>query len=231
MRFDTDIASVSDSSYFEDFAVGSDQTSVTFLERRADVLYYDDAWRVRGELQNFQTIDIGLPTTCNPDITPASTNTCPCSVPVAYCDERPYSRVPRIQANALWPVPGTPFEFALESEFVNFLREVGPTGVRFNVSPEMRWSSRGPGYFFEPAVGYDFTQYDLKNADAIGLGAPEHADPDPALCAGGYGPDIRARGRARRSSAPRPSSREWSTAMCPTAIRTTCRFSTPDCPT
>ena len=64
MRFDTDIANVSDSSYFEDFAVGSDQTSVTFLERRASVLYYDDAWRVRGDLQNFQTIDIGLPTAC-----------------------------------------------------------------------------------------------------------------------------------------------------------------------
>ncbi|MGB6308323.1 MAG: LPS assembly protein LptD [Steroidobacteraceae bacterium] len=164
MRFDTDIADVSDSSYFEDFAVGSEETSVTFLERRADLLYYDDAWRVRGELQNFQTIDIGLPTACSA----AQAG----NVPAAYCDERPYSRVPRIQANALWPVPGTPLELALESEFVNFLREVGPTGVRFNVAPELRWSSRGPGYFFEPAVGYDFTQYDLKNADAIGLGAP-----------------------------------------------------------
>ena len=93
MRFDTDIASVSDSKYFEDFAVGSDQTSVTFLERRADLLYYDDIWRVRGELQNFQTIDIiGAHTTCVP---PAST------VPPAYCDLRPYSRVPRIEANAL----------------------------------------------------------------------------------------------------------------------------------
>ena len=61
LRFDTDIAMVSDSSYFEDFAVGSDQTSVTFLERRADLLYYDDAWRVRGQLQNFQTIDITVP--------------------------------------------------------------------------------------------------------------------------------------------------------------------------
>jgi LPS-assembly protein len=164
MRFDADVASVSDSSYFEDFAVGSDETSVTFLERRADLLYYDDAWRVRGELQNFQTIDIGLPTACSAAQSP--------SVPGAYCDERPYSRVPRIQANALWPVPGTNFELALESEFVNFLREVGPTGVRFNMTPELRWSSRGPGYFFEPAIGYDFTQYDLKNADAIGLGAP-----------------------------------------------------------
>ena len=164
MRFDTDIASVSDSAYFEDFSVGSAETSVTFLERRADLLYYDDIWRVRGELQNFQTIDIGLPTTC----TAAQLAV----VATANCDERPYSRVPRIQGTALWPVPDTHFELALESEFVNFLREVGPTGVRFNVSPEVRWSVREPGYFFEPAVGYDFTAYDLKNADAIGLGAP-----------------------------------------------------------
>jgi len=161
MRFDSDIAAVSDSSYFEDFAVGSDQTSVTFLERRADILYYDDAWRIRGELQNFQTIDIMLQDT-----------------------ERPYSRVPRIEANALWPVPGTQFEMALESEAVNFLRKVGTTGVRFNVAPELRWSSRGPGYFFEPAVGYDFTQYDLKNAAVGEPSTPTRALPYARLDAG-----------------------------------------------
>ena len=165
MRFDADISSVSDSRYFEDFAVGSDATSVTFLERRADLLYYDDAWRVRGELQNFQTIDIfGVSTACN--------STSPAGTPAAFCDQRPYSRVPRIQANALWPIDDTGFELALDSEFVNFLREIGPTGVRFNVAPEIRWSARGPGYFFEPAVGYDFTQYDLKNADAGGPNLP-----------------------------------------------------------
>jgi LPS-assembly protein len=167
MRFDADIANVSDSNYFEDFAVGSDQTSVTFLERRMDVLYYDDAWRIRGELQNFQTIDIGVCTACDCPRYPAGV-----SAPPAFCDQRPYSRVPRIQANALWPVPGTNFELGLDSEAVYFLRNVGPTGVRLNVAPEIRWSSRGPGYFFEPAVGYDFTQYDLKDADAIGAGAP-----------------------------------------------------------
>jgi LPS-assembly protein len=145
LRLDTDIAAVSDSSYFEDFAVGSDQTSVTFLERRADLLYYDDDWRIRGQLQNFQTIDITVPD-----------------------NERPYSRVPRIQANALWLVPGTHFELALDSEAVNFVREIGPTGVRLNVAPEVRWSSRGRGWFFEPAIGFDFTQYDLKNAAVSG---------------------------------------------------------------
>ena len=158
MRFDADVANVSDHNYFEDFAVGSDQTSVTFLERRAEVLYYDDAWRVRGQLQNFQTIDI-------------------LAIPAA----RPYSRVPRIQADALWPIQGSRFEFALSSEAVNFVREIGPTGVRLNVAPELRWSNRGSGYFFEPAVGYDFTQYDLKNA---AVGTPTRTLPYARVDAG-----------------------------------------------
>ena len=146
LRFDADITSVSDSNYFQSFAVGTEQTSVTYLERRADVLYYDDAWRIRAQLQNFQTIDTSV-----------------------VDSERPYSRVPRVQATALYPIENSNFEFAFDSEAVNFLRGVGPTGLRLNLSPEIRWSSRGPGYFFEPAVGYDFTQYDLHDA---GLGLP-----------------------------------------------------------
>ena len=146
LRFDTDITNVSDSNYFQSFAVGTEQTSVTYLERRADVLYYDDAWRIRGQLQNFQTIDTSV-----------------------IDSERPYSRVPRVQASALYPIENSNFEFAFDSEAVNFLRGVGPTGLRLNLSPEIRWSSRGPGYFFEPAVGYDFTQYDLRDP---GLGLP-----------------------------------------------------------
>ena len=146
LRFDTDITNVSDTNYFQSFAVGTEQTSVTYLERRADVLYYDDAWRIRAQLQNFQTIDTSV-----------------------VDSERPYSRVPRVQATALYPIENSNFEFAFDSEAVNFLRGVGPTGLRLNLSPEIRWSSRGPGYFFEPAVGYDFTQYDLRDA---GLGLP-----------------------------------------------------------
>jgi LPS-assembly protein len=143
LRFDTDIASVSDSNYFSDFAVGADQTSVTFLERRGELLYYDDVWRLRAQLQNFQTIDTSI-----------------------VAGDRPYSRVPRVEAYGLFPLYGG-LEFALSSEVTNFLRDVGPTGVRADLSPELRWSLRTPGYFFEPVVGYHFTQYDLENA-AVG---------------------------------------------------------------
>jgi LPS-assembly protein len=161
LRFDADIASVSDTNYFQSFAVGTEQTSVTFLERRVDVLYYDDAWRIRAQLQNFQTIDT--------------------TVDAA---ERPYSRVPRIQASALYPIENSNFELVFDSEAVNFLRGVGPTGVRLNLSPEIRWSSRAPGYFFEPAVGYDFTQYDLQDAGAGRPSTPSRALPYARLDTG-----------------------------------------------
>ncbi len=154
LRFDADIANVSDVDYFQSFAVGTEQTSVTFLERRMDVLYYDDAWRIRGQLQNYQTIDTTV-----------------------VAAERPYSQVPRVQASALYPIENSKFEFAFDSEAVNFLRGVGPTGVRLNLSPEIRWSSRGRGYFFEPALGYDFTQYDLKDAGAGKPSTPSRALP------------------------------------------------------
>jgi LPS-assembly protein len=171
LRFDTDIAAVSDSDYFQSFAVGTEQTSVTFLERRADLLYYDDIWRIRGQLQNFQTIDISVSD---------------------Y--DRPYSRVPRIEASAFYPISDSRFEFALDSEAVNFLRDINPanlqptlvntTGARINLAPEIRWSYRGAGYFFEPAVGYDFTQYALKDPGIDRPSTPSRAVPYARLDAG-----------------------------------------------
>jgi len=146
LRAQADLTAVSDSQYFEDFAVGSEATSVTFLDRHADLLYYDNSWQIRAQLQNFQTIDISVP-----------------------AEDRPYSRVPRVDAQGLWPLADTGLEFSLASEAVNFLREVGPTGLRFDVSPELRWSLRSAGWFFIPAVGFHFTQYDLQNP---GLGEP-----------------------------------------------------------
>jgi len=181
LRFDTDIASVSDSSYFEDFAVGADQTSVTFLERRAELLYYDDVWRIRAQLQNFQTIDTSLD-----------------------AGERPYSRVPRVTAYGVWPILDSGFEVVVDSEATNFLREVGPTGVRLDISPELRWSSRGPGYFFEPAVGYHYTQYDLQNASYGEPSTPTRTLPYARLDMGLiYERDAGAQGQRTQTLEPR----------------------------
>ncbi len=203
LRFDADIASVSDSNYFESFAVGTEQTSVTYLERRADLLYYDDVWRIRGQLQNFQTIDISVPDS-----------------------ERPYSRVPRVQANALYPIDNSNFEFAFDSEAVNFLRGVGPTGVRLNLSPEIRWSSRGPGISSSPRSA-TISPSTICRMRVLACRA-RRRDRCPmrawtrAWCSSAR--------RALRGSARKPWNRGWSTATFPIAIKMNCRYSTADCP-
>jgi len=139
LRVDANLAAVSDVDYFQDFAVGSAETSLTYLDRHVDLLYHDDAWQVRAQLQNFQTIDSTV-----------------------HAIDRPYSSVPRIDAQADWPL-GAGFELAFGSEAVDFQRDVGPTGLRLDLSPELRWGVRTPGYFFAPAIGLHFTQYDLQN--------------------------------------------------------------------
>ncbi len=141
LRLDVNAANVSDSNYFEDFALGSEATSVTYLERRADLLYKNAGWLVRAQLQNFQTIDREIAE-----------------------QDRPYARVPRVQAAGSWPLLGRDLELGFDGEAVNFLRDVGTSGLRLDLAPELRYSKRGAGYFFEPAAGWRFTQYDLKDA-------------------------------------------------------------------
>ena len=139
--------------------VGTDQTSVTFLERRADILYYDDAWRVRAQLQNFQTIDTSVD-----------------------AGDRPYSRVPRVEAYGLWPILDSKFEFAVEQRGHQFrTRGRARPACAWTSRPELRWSDRTAGYFFEPAIGYHFTQYDLQNA---AYGDPSTPTPTAAVRAG-----------------------------------------------
>ncbi len=119
-------------------------------------MYYDDTWRIRAQLQNFQTIDTALD-----------------------AGDRPYSRVPRVEAYGLWPLFDGRFEVALDSEVTNFLREVGPDRrARWICRRSCAGRAAVPGYFFEPTVGYHFTQYDLQNA---AVGRSEHAHAHAAL--------------------------------------------------
>ena len=159
LRFDTDITSVSDSNYFENFGAGADQTSVTFLERRAELLYYDDAWRIRAQLQNFQTIDTSID-----------------------AGDRPYSRVPRVEAYGPLAAVQQQIRISrLSSEVTNFLREVGPAGVRMDLSPEIRWSDAQRRLFLR--TRRRISLHPIRFAECR-LRRSEHAHPHRAVRAG-----------------------------------------------
>jgi LPS-assembly protein len=160
-RFRIDATDVSDSDYFEDFAQGPEGTSIAFVERIAEITYRDEHLNVRGQLQQFQTIDNDLAD-----------------------EDRPYARTPRILASGDWGLGLGAIDYGFDSEFVNFDRDVGVTGWRLDVAPRVGFDWSAPGFFVRPSVGYRYTQYSLDH-QAPGLDdSPSRSLPFATLDAG-----------------------------------------------
>jgi LPS-assembly protein len=161
-RFTVDAENVSDASYFEDFGQGPQGTSTAFLERIARLSYRDETWRLRGEVQQFQTIDRELAP-----------------------DDRPYARVPRLVANGNWlSGPDERIAWALDAEVVNFNRDVGVTGWRLDAAPTVGLDFSGAGYYLRPSAGYRYTQYSLDDTAPGQDDAPRRSLPFAAIDAG-----------------------------------------------
>ncbi|MEZ5458972.1 MAG: LPS assembly protein LptD [Steroidobacteraceae bacterium] len=153
---------VSDAGWFEDFAQGPEGTSIAFLERLAEVTYRDEFWRLRGEFQQYQTIDSGLAP-----------------------EERPYARLPRLLANGAFNFgPNGLMSLGIESEIVNFDRPVGVTGWRLDAAPTVGLDLRGPGFYLRPSAGYRYTRYALDDTAPGTDDAPTRSMPFAALDAG-----------------------------------------------
>ncbi|MCZ8131884.1 MAG: LPS assembly protein LptD [Steroidobacteraceae bacterium] len=160
LRFDLRAAHASDGRYFEDFGLGPEGTSVLFLERIATATYLDRHWRAIALVQEFQTIDRL--------IAPA---------------DRPYARAPQLAFRGRWGgTSGLGFE--MRGEAVNFQRDVGVTGARFDVEPTLRWAWRRPGAFFVPAVSFRATQYALDDVADGADDAPRRTAPLATVDAG-----------------------------------------------
>lgn len=143
LRLDTDIANASDDQWFEDFGQGPEGTSVTYLNRFAQLSYLTEHWLVFARAQNFQTIDGRIE---EPD--------------------RPYTVVPQIGVRG-W-LPNQPFglTFGLDGEFANFTHTIDDpnvveTGARLDVAPQVRMPLRSAGVYLEPAAAWRYTTYKI----------------------------------------------------------------------
>jgi LPS-assembly protein len=169
-RIDTTIENVSDDAYFEDFTQGTESTSTPFLPRSIGITHRDDIWTLRAEMVGYQTLDDTLPV-----------------------DERPYIQLPRLTAAAQWsPWNVTHVQTGFTSELVNFTRAncipcpaVGACNVpnpcnlsnapldpmanvngwRLDAMPHFGLDFSGPGYFLRPNLGWELTQYALRDND------------------------------------------------------------------
>jgi LPS-assembly protein len=149
LRLDIDAANASDDQWFEDFGQGPEGTSVTYLNRSAQLSYLTEHWLVFARTQNFQTID---------------------GQRIAERD-RPYTVLPQIGVRG-W-LPNQPFglTFGLDGELANFTHtlddpNIVETGARLDVVPQIRMPLRAAGVYLEPAAAWRYTAYELEdNAD------------------------------------------------------------------
>jgi len=136
-----DFREVSDSQYFEDLGGRLNVSSITHLNRSLNFDYHTDTLSLFGQIQDFQTIDEAIQ-------------------PI----DEPYQRVPQLIVQGRWPDKWLGMQLGLDGELVNFERDVGVTGWRFNMAPSLELPfSRSPGWFVTPAVSVDHTRYDLDN--------------------------------------------------------------------
>ncbi len=142
-----DMRDVSDSQYFEDLGGSLSLSSTTHLNRSVSFDYYTTSMSFFGMVQDYQTLDDAL-----------------------LPSEEPYRRVPQLYATGSWPERKFGLHYAVSGEIVNFDRDVGVTGWRLNVAPEISLPITRPGWFVAPAIELDHTRYALSDVLA---GQPE----------------------------------------------------------
>lgn len=138
LRLYTDAGDVSDNRWFEDFGLGPEGTSISYLNRSMNLTYLDDGWLASARAQNFQTIDNTIDRL-----------------------DRPYTLLPQLAVRAFFPNRAYGLTLGFDGEFSNFLRNDGVTGMRLDVMPEVRMPLRGAGIYLEPAASWRYTAYNL----------------------------------------------------------------------
>lgn len=153
LRLNIDAANASDDEWFEDFGLGPEGTSVTYLNRSASLTYLDDRWLAILHAQNFQTIDF------------ATEN----RMPIAPAN-RPYTMLPQLAVRANFPDQPFGLTYGTDFELANFEHNVEGlnTGWRADLAPEIRMPLRGAGVYIEPSASWRYTRYKLSE-DGAGL--------------------------------------------------------------
>ena len=152
---------VSDSQYFEDMGGSLSSSSITHLNRRVSFDFYTRNLSFFGQVQDYQTIDDAI-------------------IP----EDEPYRRVPQFAASGVWPDQWLGLQLGFDSELVNFDRDVGVTGWRLNVAPEIALPITRPGWFVTPSVVVDHTRYELSDTSPGQETSPDRTLPIASLDSG-----------------------------------------------
>ncbi|MBK1673362.1 organic solvent tolerance protein [Ectothiorhodospira shaposhnikovii] len=143
LHFNVSGSDVSDPRYFRDLGDSLDDTSITHLERRADLVYRQSTWSLLGRVQDFQTVDETLSST-----------------------SRPYKRLPQLLYQGRWPLQAGGVNYGMRAEWVAFERDGTVTARRTDLLSEVSKPFMGTAWFLTPTLKYRFTHYDLEDQAA-----------------------------------------------------------------
>ena len=164
-RLQIDAANVGDLLFFQDFGQGPMGSSVAYLPRTAALTYRDENWRLSAQVEQDQTLD-AIQQLLDPL-------------------DKPYARLPQLVADSDFAIgPAGIFHYGFDSEVTNFDRDIGVTGWRMDLRPDVSLHFEGPGYFVRPNLAYEFTQYALNNTAVGATRDPDRALPTASLDTG-----------------------------------------------
>lgn len=140
-RLRLDAAHASDERYFEDFGVGFEGTSVTYLNRLAEARHDTAHWSLVGRVQDYQTLD--------PDLADA---------------EQPYAILPQVAVLGRWRNFAPGLSALLRGEATHFDRDTGVTGVRVDAEPSLEWRAETRAAHLAASAAWRATSYSLSDA-------------------------------------------------------------------
>ena len=153
-RLMVDAAYATDQSYFEDYGVGFEGTSITFLNQLAEARRDTEHWSLIGRVQNYQVMDSGLPE-----------------------DEYPYARLPQLLVGGRWDDLGAGFRAWVGAEAVSFQSDELVDGARFDVEPAFGWRGEANGVHLAADAAWRTTAYSLSEAPLTGDETPVRSLP------------------------------------------------------
>jgi LPS-assembly protein len=142
-RLRVDAAHATDSSYFEDFGIGFEGTSVTFLDRLAELRQDTTHWSFVARVRDYQVLDQALPD-----------------------EDQPYTQLPRLVALGRWYDLHGGLRAAVRAEAVHFTSDLQEDGSRIDLEPMLGWRRDARGGYLEANAAWRATAYSLSEAAA-----------------------------------------------------------------
>lgn len=159
LALDARYGEVSDEGYFEDLAGKLDASSVTHLERSAQLTYASPAaYTITARVSDYQTV---------------STNVLPA--------DEPYQRLPQIRIDALTRKALWNSRLGFAGEYVNFSRDIDVItngipeprqGQRLDLNPYLRFLHDRNAWYLSSQLDWRQTQYKVTDASASDRGLP-----------------------------------------------------------